>query len=290
MKKVYFVGILICTFVAYCCSSWAETAQELHAKGEDAYKAQKYKQAVEYYTEALKIEPERHETIYCRGVNYHKLGEWDKALTDFEKLTSVKGIDHHAWHHIGLIHLGEWELNEAKGKHKEARGNLRETIGAFKKAFELEPSHVEYSLCIARAAVKLKDWDTATTFYERAHKLAPGNSEAGKGIRQTIQAAQDALKYYKSLGFPLSIENDFAGLSRFLADCSKRNIGADQAIEFLSSHGIEYWKKFPGPGNQLTVVLYKVPDRPELVLALAFDDNNKIRRVAAGPLHKKTLK
>ncbi len=290
MKRVYFVAILICTFFACCCSSWAETAKELHAKGEEAYKAQKYKQAVEYYTEALKIEPERHETIYCRGVNYYNLGEWDKALTDFEKLTAVKGIDHHAWHHIGLIHLGEWELNEAKGKHKEARVNLRETIDAFKKAYELQTKNVEYSLCIARAAAKLKDWDTAGTFYERAHKLNPNNGEAGKGIRQTRQAAQDTLIYYQSVGFPLTIKNDFAGLSGFFGYCSKRNIGADKVMEFLSSHGIEYWKEFPGAGKDLTVVLYKVSDRPDLVLALGFDDNNKIRRVTAAPLHKRKLK
>jgi tetratricopeptide (TPR) repeat protein len=290
MKRKHFIGILFSMVLACGSLAWAETAQELHAKGEEAYRAKQYKKAVEFYSEALKMEPERHETIYCRGINYYKLAEWDQALADFVKLTGIKGIDHHAWNQIGLIHSGKWELNEAKGKLKEAREDLKETMDAFKKAFELQPSNVEYCLQIARTAVNMKTWHTAETFYGRALKLDSDNREAAKGIRRSRQAAQDTLKYNHSLGFPPSIPNDSQSLIGLLKHCEKNNIGADKAMEYLWSQGIDYWKKVPGAGSRLTMVLYKLPDKPDLVLALAFDDKYKIRRLAAGPLAGRRLK
>lgn len=286
MKRKYLIGILIGAVLAWGGISSAETAQELHAKGEEAYKAQKYKKAVEYYTEALKIEPERHETIYCRGVNYYKIAEWDLALADFVKLTEIKGIDHQAWNHIGLIYFGKWELSEAKGKHKEARGNLKETMDAFTKASELQPKNVEYCMNIARTAANMKSWDTAENYYQKALKLDANNGAAVTGIRRARQAAQDALRYYQSLGFPPSIQNDSKSLAGLFLHCKKHDIGADKAMEYLCSHGIDYWKKSPGAGAQLTLVFYKLADKPDLVLALGFDDKNKIQRLAAGPLPK----
>ena len=248
MKRKCLIGILVGAVLAWGSISSAETAQELHAKGEEAYKAKEYRKAVEYYTEALKIEPERHETIYCRGVNYYKLAEWDQALADFVKLTGLKGFDHHAWNHIGQIYSGKWELNEAKGKFKEARGNLKETMDAFKKASDLQPTNVEYCLNVARTATNMKSWDTAEIYYQRALKLDANNGEAEKGIRRARQAAQDTLRYYQSLGFPRSIQNDSESLVGLFLHCKKHNIGADKAMEYLWSHGIDYWKKFPGGG------------------------------------------
>lgn len=163
-------------------------------------------------------------------------------------------------------------------------------MDAFKKAFELQPSNVEYCLQIARTAANMKTWNTAETFYGRALKLDSENREAGKGIRRSRQAAQDTLKYNHSLGFPPSIPNDSQSLIGLLKHCEKNNIGADKAMEYLWSQGIDYWKKVPGAGSRLTVVLYKLPDKPDLVLALAFDDKYKIRRLAAGPLARSRLK
>lgn len=290
MKGRYSICVLIGLVLACGGVSWAETAQELHTKGEEAFKAKQYKKAVECYTEALKIEPDRHETLYCRGVNYYKLAEWEHALADFAKLTDIKGIDHQAWNHIGMIYIDKWELDEAKGKHHEARGDLKESMTAFKKAFELQPKNVEYCLSIARTAFNMKTWDTAKSFYGRALKLEPDNPRAVKGMQKARQAAQETQQYYHSLGFPSSLQNDSSSLVTLFKHCEKNNIGADKAMEYLCSQGIDYWKKIPGAGSRLTVVLYKLPDKPNLVLACGFDDNNKIRRLAAGPVPKSRLR
>jgi tetratricopeptide (TPR) repeat protein len=133
MKRVHSSAIVLGVLLACCCLSWAETAKELQAKGEEAYKAKQYQKAVEFYTEALKIEPERHETVYSRGVNYYKLGKRDQALADFNALTSVKDIDHHAWNYIGLIHSREGELAEGMLKPSEAIKNFNEAMAALKK-------------------------------------------------------------------------------------------------------------------------------------------------------------
>jgi hypothetical protein len=33
--------------------------------------------------------------------------------------------------------------------------------------------------------------------------------------------------------------------------CEKRNIGANKAMEYLCTQGIDYWKKYPGAGTPL---------------------------------------
>jgi tetratricopeptide (TPR) repeat protein len=80
MRRSHVVCAVIITLLGCGSLSFAETATELNEKGEAAYKAKDYAKAVEYYTEVLKLEPNRHETIYARGVNYYKLKRYDEAL------------------------------------------------------------------------------------------------------------------------------------------------------------------------------------------------------------------
>lgn len=175
----YSIGSLICAISVCCCLSWAETSQDFHRKGEEAYKAKDYVRAVEYYTEALKIQPERHETIYARGVNYYKLKRYDEALADFNRVKDVKKIDHHALNYIGLI------CNDKR----EYRGALN----AFMGAVNLEPKSVVYCLDAARAAVQANSPANAIAYYKKALKIDPTNKEAHKYIntRKTAIAGMD---------------------------------------------------------------------------------------------------
>ncbi len=132
---------------------------------------------MEYYTEALKIEPKRYETVYSRGVNYYKLGEYEKALQDFSQVTDIKGIDHHAWDYIGLIYTKDAKYPEA--------------LVAFKKAANLQPKNVLYCLNAALTAAKMEDWKSSEIFYDRALKLDPKNDEAYQGARYARYASYE---------------------------------------------------------------------------------------------------
>src|SRR5271157_1621984 len=177
MKRTCCIGLLISALLACSSLLWAETAKELHVKGEEAHKAKNYEKAVEYYTEALKIEPKRYETLYSRGVNHYKLAEYEKALLDFSQLKDIKGIDHHAWHYIGLIYTKDEKYPEA--------------LVAFKKAANLQPKNVLYCLNSARTAAKMKDWKAAEFLYDRALKLDPKNDEAYEGVRYARWASYE---------------------------------------------------------------------------------------------------
>jgi tetratricopeptide (TPR) repeat protein len=169
MRRSYFVCTVFVALLVCWSLSIAETAKEFQDKGETAYKAKDYAKAVECYTEALKFEPNRHDTIYARGVNYYMLKKYDDALADFNRVKDVKKIDHHALNYIGLIH------NEKK----EYRGAL----DAFTGAVSLEPKSAAYSLNAARAAVQADSLASAMAYYKKALKIDPSNKEADRYIK-----------------------------------------------------------------------------------------------------------
>lgn len=136
------LAVLVIAFVvvvAACQIAFAETADELDKKGEQAYKARKYEKAVEWYTKALELDPHRQTTMYCRGVNLYLLRKFAGALKDLEKVKSTEGLDHKALYYIGLIQTKKKRHNEAFDAFKAAYGikkDVKYAVGAFESAQE----------------------------------------------------------------------------------------------------------------------------------------------------------
>ncbi len=255
MRKSHLVcAILVAVFLPWGLS-FAETAKEFNDKGEAAYKAKDYAKAVEYYTEVIKLEPGRHETIYARGVNYYKLKKFDEALTDFNKVKDVKKIDHHALNYIGMIYMTKEDYSTA--------------FNAFKDAANLEPKSILYSLNAARAAVKTDNRASALTYYKQALKVDPKNQEATRyvdhekrasEIRQQAAAEKrgqqeflQRLEPYREKGFPrivATIPPSLSTLEAVFGHCYDKKISAEIGINYLAELGIGCAKRDPGAGGQ----------------------------------------
>jgi tetratricopeptide (TPR) repeat protein len=180
MRRRYFLCVIFVALVGCWSLSLAETAKEFHDKGEAANKAKDYAKAVEYYTEALELEPDRHETVYSRGVNYYKLKRYDDALADLNKVKDIKKIDHHALNYIGLIY------NEKE--------DYWAAFTAFKGAADLEPKSLLYCLNFARTAVKADDPATALLYYNKALRIDSKNKEAAQYLDSRKTASKEREK------------------------------------------------------------------------------------------------
>lgn len=66
------------------------TVDELKSKGNAALQAQKFEEAVNFYTEAINIDPSNHILYSNRSAAYAKTNEYEKSLTDAEKTISLK--------------------------------------------------------------------------------------------------------------------------------------------------------------------------------------------------------
>ena len=66
------------------------TVDELKSKGNAALQAQNFVEAVQFYTEAINIDPSNHILYSNRSAAYAKTNEYEKSLTDAEKTVSLK--------------------------------------------------------------------------------------------------------------------------------------------------------------------------------------------------------
>ncbi len=290
MRKSHVVCAVLIAVLVSCGLSFAETDKEFNDKGEAAYKAKDYAKAVEYYTEVLNLEPNRHETIYARGVNYYKLKKYDDALVDFIKVKDVKKIDHHALNYIGLIYMAKEDYPAA--------------FNAFKGAVDLEPKGLLYCLNAARASVKTRDRLIAMRYYKWALQIDPKNKEAITYLDSRVEAFSREKKQEEgNQATALPVVPNPAGLPPILGvqRCSRpggflqcfinpltesmweifryayaNNIRANVVMGYLEANGVNYHHMKRGGGDLLNSVYYNLADNYKELFFVAFDDNFRI--------------
>jgi hypothetical protein len=136
----------------------------------------------------------------------------------------------------------------------------------------------------------MKNWGNAETVYKQALKIEPNNGKALDGLRyvresgyvedkaKAKKASEERAKYYASLGLPPQVFADSESLGEFFRLCVKNKIKANVAIEYLDSQQIHYVKKDPGAGDRLTVLHYRLQDRPRESLWVSYDENDNIHK------------
>lgn len=66
------------------------SADELKSKGNAALQAEKYDEAIDFYSKAIEIDPNNHILYSNRSAAYAKVGKYDDSLKDAEKTVSIK--------------------------------------------------------------------------------------------------------------------------------------------------------------------------------------------------------
>lgn len=66
------------------------SADELKSKGNAALQAEKYDEAIDFYSQAISLDPSNHILYSNRSAAYAKVGKYADSLTDAEKTVSIK--------------------------------------------------------------------------------------------------------------------------------------------------------------------------------------------------------
>lgn len=131
--------------------------------------------AIQYYRNALEIQPTSEEALYNLGMYYQQTGDYQMALNTYRAILVVDPMDFDAHFNIGAIYTDyldsaakgreNFELairdNPAdargyygRGKTSEAMGDYNAASADYKKALELNPQYTSAALALERMSTK----------------------------------------------------------------------------------------------------------------------------------------
>ncbi|MCQ2753879.1 MAG: tetratricopeptide repeat protein [bacterium] len=124
---------------------------ELIKLGDEAYKAQKYDDAIDYYTKAVVYKPSDKNTMLKIANIYKLIGNNAKALSFYDKLLTIDARNTDAIFNKGLVFANQKKYEES--------------IKCFEKVIELTPDYPYAYYSIGLAYEQLKQKDKALEYY-----------------------------------------------------------------------------------------------------------------------------
>ena len=154
--------------------------------------------AIEYFNNAIKLEPGFTKAYIGRSNAYSDLGQYQQALEDLNKTISLKPDDANAYHGRGFTYsnIGQYQqaiedytkaislepdLANAYNNRGFAYDNLsqhQQAIEDYTKAIILNPSYVDAYINRGNVYVKLSQYQQAIEDYTKAISLKPGDTVA----------------------------------------------------------------------------------------------------------------
>eukprot|EP00667_Euglena_gracilis_P016765 EG_transcript_17578 len=220
---------------------------EFKNKGNDFFKAGKYREAVEWYSKAINVDADN-ETLYSnRAASYSALNQHPEALADAEKCVQLKPswVKGHFRKGIALCKMGRYdEAVEAYAKslqiepdNKDIQAKYNEARALQKKEAESKsPSRVtDPQECkkIGNTFFKEGNYETASGWYSRAIELTERNPNEDTALYYINRAACQAQTHnYKSV----------------VADCTSAiainpKLAKAYLRRALAHEGLEKWQK-----------------------------------------------
>ncbi|MFN3803251.1 MAG: tetratricopeptide repeat protein [Belliella pelovolcani] len=193
IRKVSLIFILsILIIYLPSCASEEDKKGRFFLKGNEKLKENDLKGASEYYSEALKIDPDFADALLNRGIIHERLNNLDAAIADYSKILE-KGslIDTTVYFQRGLAYLDNGEfykaLNDAQQLEKinseswktyfllglvyEKLKNNNAALKAFEKGLDLNPNNPDLVVNMATILFYQKSYDQAISLLEKAEQV-----------------------------------------------------------------------------------------------------------------------
>ncbi|MDP3555879.1 MAG: tetratricopeptide repeat protein [Bacteroidota bacterium] len=155
-----------------------QTAIEQDNKYENAfidmglmYAARKNPIALEYYNNALKVNPYNENTIYARAKLLQDIGKTDEAITEYNSILQKNKSCENCYYNLGAIYL------EIKKDNKAALEN-------FTNAIMLNPNFAQAYFARGYTYAKLKDKESAKADYNMCLKIQPNFEAAIQALNE----------------------------------------------------------------------------------------------------------
>ena len=95
-------------------------ADVFYNQGNSFIKEKQYEKAIEYYNQAIYLNPRLSDAYYNRGNAYSYIGWYQRAEVDYSRVISLKPNFRNAYHNRGLIYLALRNFEHACGDFMKA--------------------------------------------------------------------------------------------------------------------------------------------------------------------------
>ena len=215
MKKRNIIGLilvvlLVLVAISLVRSLQGETPIQIEL-GIAEYQKGNYSKAIEYYSEAIKSDPDNPVPYNNRGLAYLEQKELDRAMSDFDKALDLKPDYEEAHFNRGLAYYHSAGWGDAKIMGAFKKEPYDKAIQEFTKAIEINPRNAE-------------------TFYQRGLAYTRLVHYYNKPFKpDVIKASENAYKDFKQA---LALDPEYVLAYAGLGNLSYRNADHIKAIEF----------------------------------------------------------
>ena len=245
-----FIGAQNAFWMAYREFYAGLTAEDKANASETPEKRAAYEEAIKHYTNALKQDLQLAEVYNNRGIVYCKIGEFDKALNDFNTAIELNPDDFIPYNNRGNVYRRKDEINNAIGDFNTAltlkpdyaeayhnRGDVYGNEGSFDRALkdlnmaiELEPDFAEPYNSRGSVYHKTGELEKAIADFDMAIELKPDYAKAYYNRGNLYGKTGDVGKAIEDLSKAIKLNADFADAYYDRGVAYGKNRAFDRAI------------------------------------------------------------
>ena len=109
---------------------------------------EKYKEALNVYTNGLKHSPNNYDLYYNMGIVYTMLNDFQNAKICYEKAATINSLLYHAYYNLGQINLIEMDLDEAEKYFNKCLENEEQEPDAYYKLGKIYMLRGEHEMAV----------------------------------------------------------------------------------------------------------------------------------------------
>ncbi len=141
-----------------------EDIDSLTGKGMVLLKQKHIKESIEYFDRALKLDKKHAKTLYYKGLALHHDGRYKEAIKYYDEALKINPKYADVWNGKGFLLYNN-------GKYEEA-------LECYKKALEIDPQKTLTLMNTGNALYALKQYEESITYYKKVLEIEPGNKHA----------------------------------------------------------------------------------------------------------------
>lgn len=182
VKKIFIIFLLLLSS-NICMAESRLSGEDWFKKGKQFFSAKNYPDAIDAFTNTIKLNPKHAKAYNNRGAAHNNLGHYEQALGDYGKAIALNNKNAKFYHNRGAAHYNLYQFEQA--------------IKDFDKSLALDPEDANVYMDRGVAYDRISQYDMAIANMKRAARL--GNQQAKNYLsRHGIVAPENGGK--RSLG------------------------------------------------------------------------------------------